>query len=388
MLDKSKAASAVKSARNIFNKVAKYSAMTAVAAFTAVALSVSSIYNFGEGLATDTYRDYGASIGITEQAIEQSPIPDQIRVYDDGVATYLFKVGQMTAMETNYYVEKENEKDDTFGRAWTAATTAPIALIKYMSLVKDQHFNQHPLNAYAWPNYQEGATCYINPPGDMTLLEFTSMFTGIHQNDLTDLHGVTDIDPKIPVMLHEASHCSNNPPQSIIEYYMKSFTLQGESRADNDAIQAIEDYYEGSIMPELLFNIRAIAPLSSPFGVDAVHSTTPLMNSPLLDDYSKEDVYAAYVHLNELVKSKQKYYHPQFDGPYFFSTYLAVNDIINSDADITETTRRAGELYMAGVEYLVPAVRALDLGQATQQKPASQQEEQGVVKKVQNWLGL
>jgi hypothetical protein len=94
------------------------------------------------------------------------------------------------------------------------------------------------------------------------------------------------------------------------------------------------------------------------------------------------------VHLNELVKSKQKYYHPQFDGPYFFSTYLAVNDIINSDADITETTRRAGELYMAGVEYLVPAVRALDLGQATQQKPASQQEEQGVVKKVQNWLGL
>ena len=169
---------------------------------------------------------------------------------------------------------------------------------------------------------------------------------------------------------------------------MESFTLQGESRSDNHTIEAIEEYYKDSNMPELLFNIRAVAPLSSPFGVDAVHSTTPLMNSPLLDEYSKEDVYAAYVHINELIKSKQTFYHPQFDGPYFFSTYLAVNDILNSDADITEATRRAGELYMEGVEYLVPAVRALDLGQATQQKPASQQEEPSMVTKVQNWLGL
>ena len=388
MLDNQKAKSTLKSIKNIFKKTAKYTAMTATAAFAAVALTVSSVYNFGEGLATDSYRDYGASIGITEQAINKSPVADQIRVYGDGVATYLFKVGQMTAMETNYYVEKENEKDDTFGRAWTAATTAPHAMLKYLSLVKDRHFNQHPLNAYARPDYREGATCYINPPGDMTLLEFTSMFTGIHQGDLTDLHGVTDIDPKIPVMLHEASHCSNNPPRSIIEYYMESFTLQGESRSDNHTIEAIEEYYKDSNMPELLFNIRAVAPLSSPFGVDAVHSTTPLMNSPLLDEYSKEDVYAAYVHINELIKSKQTFYHPQFDGPYFFSTYLAVNDILNSDADITEATRRAGELYMEGVEYLVPAVRALDLGQATQQKPAPQQEEPSMVTKVQNWLGL
>ena len=104
MLDNQKAKSTLKSIKNIFKKAAKYTAMTATAAFAAVALTVSSVYNFGEGLATDSYRDYGASIGITEQAINKSPVADQIRVYGDGVATYLFKVGQMTAMETNYYV--------------------------------------------------------------------------------------------------------------------------------------------------------------------------------------------------------------------------------------------------------------------------------------------
>mgnify|MGYP003624630088 CR=1 FL=1 len=386
MLDKSTAKTALRSIKNIFKKAAKYTAITAISAFTAVALSVSSVYSFGESMATESYRDYGASIGITQQAINQSPVADQIRVYGDGTAAYLFKVGQMTALETNYRIDNENDEDDTLGRAWTAVTVAPHTLVKYMSAVKDQHYNQHPLNAYAWPDYREGATCYINPPGDMTLLEFTSMFTGIHGSDLADLHGVKDIDPKIPVMLHEASHCSNNPPRTMIEYYMKSFKLQGESRGDNDTIKAIETYYADSIMPELLHNIRAVAPLASPYGVDAIHATTPLMKTPLLDEYAKEDVYAAYVHLNELVKSKQTYYHPQYDGPYFFSTYLAINDIINSDADITDATRRAGQLYMEGIEYLVPAVRELDLAQTTQQRP--KQEEASIVHKMQGWLGL
>jgi hypothetical protein len=359
-LKESTAKNALKSFKGVFNTAARWSAKTAIAVTAVLGLTTVSIYNFGENLATDSYQDYANENGIPQAIVDHSPVKDNIRVYKNDTSTYFFKVGQNTAYETGYRLavdeaNEEIEEGASFGRAWRAAFYGVTSWAQYMSSVQVE--NLHPLNAYAL-KIPGDDKCYINPPGEMTLPEFVNLFTSIHPDNLLDLDGAKEIDPKIPVMIHEASHCSNNPPLSIIDAFMASYRLQGEARSDSDASVLINEHFKDSIMPELLYNIRAVAPLVSPFGVDAIHATTPLIDSPLNDgeEFSREDVYAAYIHLNELVKARSLGYNPAAHGPYWFASYAVIKGVILEDdkLDITRATRRAAELYVEGVEYLVP----------------------------------
>jgi hypothetical protein len=359
-LKQSTAKNALKGFKKVFNSAAKWTSKTAIAATAVLGIATVSIYNLGENLATDSYQDYANENGIPQAFVDHSPVKDNIRVYKNDTSTYFFKVGQNTAYETGYRLAVDEANGDieegaSFGRAWRAAYYGTASWVQNMSSVTVE--NQHPLNAYAL-RIPGDETCYINPPGEMTLPEFASLFTGIHPDNLLDLDSAKEISPKIPVMIHEASHCSNNQPLSIIDAFMASYTLQGEARSDSDASLLINEHFKDSIMPELLYNIRAVAPLRSPFGVGASHATAPLIDSPLNDGekFSREDVYAAYIHLNELVKARSLAYRPDMHGPYWLATYAVIKGSILKDdsLDITRATRRAAELYVEGVEYLVP----------------------------------
>tara|TARA_R110002111_G_scaffold169908_2_gene235722 strand:+ start:364 stop:1587 length:1224 start_codon:yes stop_codon:yes gene_type:complete len=370
-LKESTAKNALKGVKKTFNKAAKWTATTAIAATAVLGLATASVYGLGQDLATDSYQDYANANGIPQAIVDHSPVKDKIRVYKNDISTYFYKVGQMTAYETSYQLAVDESKEEieegaSFGRAWRTAYYGITNWADNMASITVK--NQHPLGAYSL-TLPGSDTCYLNPPDDMTLPEFVSQFTSIHPDNLLDLESLKEINPKIPVMIHEASHCSSNPPISFMDSFMASYTLQGEARADSDAAEMINKHFKDSIMPEIFYNIRAVAPLRSPYSVGASHATAPLIDSPLNDGekFSREDVYAAYIHLNELVKARTLNYKPLADDeiPYWLATYIVIKfDILNDkNLDVTRATHRAAELYVEGVEYLVP-----DL--APQVKPA------------------
>lgn len=355
----------------------------------ALGLTTAGVYKYGEELATDSFSEYSQKNGIPQEVVDYFPNNDKIRVYENNKWTHFYQVGQWTDYEVQARIDQDIRmghlpEDGGLSTTWKKISYGAHAWAKYMATTDVE--NVHPLGAYAL-RLPTQDSCYINPAGDMTLSEFTSMFTGIHSDDLLTLDNDNEIDPKIPVMIHEAAHCATNtPPMSIIEAYMESHRLLGEAESDQEAYDLVEKHFEGTIMPELLQHIRAVAPLTSPFGVDAIHASTPLVDSPMNEgkEFSRADVYAAYVHLNEIVKEKTKGYHPMFHGPYWYPTYVVIKEDILKDPniDITDATRHAAELYVKGIEYLVPALNP----EMQQQQNAKPQEQKDLVDHIKNYI--
>ncbi|MAH04976.1 MAG: hypothetical protein CL561_05425 [Alphaproteobacteria bacterium] len=384
MNDNEKAPSVLRSCVNVFNKVAKYTTASLAAAFTVAALTVSSVYTFGNDLnvGTESFRDYGERIEMPKDIMADVPNTDVIRVYDEGVSGYLYKVGQYTNWEVHSAISdadydakvEAQDKDATAGiltRAGIWITTGIPSFIKNSVTVKDQHFSEHPLNAYALTLPNE-AVCHINAPKRIEdMADFAYLMTGIYPGYMTQYQGVETIDLRTPVMLHEASHCNNYPDaRSLHDLYSPVYTLKGEASADSEMYATLNKHFNDTSFSDYWYHVRAVSALSKPWSFGASHSTSPIAKSPLNDgkEFSEEDIYAAYVHLNVLIKDMQADIHPYFgffpstgQDIYFLDTYVKVYQILNSGKfDITDAARRAGELYLDGVQYLVPDVKNID----------------------------
>ena len=397
MLKKQKVRNSLDRAKAITNKTAKWTVGSLAGIFMASALTTGALYKFGEDIGTESYRDYAERNGMPMQIVDQSPVADEIRVFKDGTAGWLYKAGLFTEMEIDQAVAASGAEEGSFKSYWVMAASGSHSLVKNLSVQYNQHFNGHALGAYAMPGmWTPDKQCYIHPPGEIAdLAELTYQITGIHPALMPQLQGIDDVDPKVPIMIHEASHCSNNMPRSIFDLYSPANTLKGEALSDSDIFSIFEEHYKVSIFPELWYHARAVSALSHPLQFGASHSTSALTNSPLNDDknYSTEDIYAAYVHLNLLIKDMQSEIHPYFGlteetgkDIYFLDTYVKVYYILNNDFDITDAARRAGELYMQGVEYLVPDVKNVDLSKVPVTKKPIEKEEPTFQERVNNLI--
>lgn len=382
MTEENKAPSVLRSCVNVFNKVAKYTAASLAAAFTVAALTVSSVYTIGKDLGTDSFREYGERIEMPQDIIDDVPNSDVIRVYDDGLGGYLYKVGQYTNWSVSDAIAEADvaakieaqDKEATSSiltRAGIWITTGIPSLIKYSVTVKDEHFSEHPLNAYALKLPSEDA-CHINAPKRVEdMADFAYLMTGIYPEYMRQYQGVETIDLRTPVMLHEASHCNNYPDaRSLHDLYSPVYTLKGETSADSEMYKTLNKHFNDTSFSDYWYHVRAVSALSRPWSFGASHSTSPIAKSPLNDgkEFAEEDIYAAYVHLNVLIKDMQADIHPYFgffpttgQDIYFLDTYIKVYQILNSGKfDITDAARRAGEVYLEGVQYLVPDVKNID----------------------------
>lgn len=371
MIEKEKAGSVVKAIKGACRKTVKYTGITLGSAFAAAALTVGATYKMGLG--TETYEEYGEREGVPTEIVQNTKDLDTVRVYEKNTAGYLYKVGQYTAMDMMFAEQRLGEDASWLKKTWTQGVTGAHSLLVNASYHYDAHFNQHPLGANALRgNWTPDGNCYINAPGEFEdMAVFAYYMTGIHPGYLTDLQGKKDIDPKIPVMIHEVSHCVDFPePRSIHDVYAPTSVLGGEVAADDDAHKAMIEYFKNADASEDWYHIRAVSALSHPLGFGASHSTSPLVQSPLNDghEYSKEEIYAAYVYLNLLVKDLQADIHPYFglhpmagQDIYFLDTYVKLYQILNgNEYELKGAEKRAAQLYLDGVQHLVPAVKELD----------------------------
>ena len=323
------------------------------ALFCASAAASILLTQLGEGVSTQSLEEFARDKDIPMQVFEDLPHKDHTRVYRDNIAGFYYDVGHNTWTTADLLSKQIVSNDERiYLRATVKVGSSVLIYPATLAMQLLGNLVAGDLNAYAIPGVSSADTCYINPPGDMTLVSFIHQFTDIPEEHLSDI--TDEVAPIVPIMAHEAEHCNLVLGETFKERGLKSFTTGGESNADNHYMKMHKSIYPQSNMDKSFFYTRAVSLFSRENIFDGGHATSLNVDAFLngVEMPSREQAYYNYGHLNELIKKELLDFESDDDGAYYQAAYQAVQKLLRESDELTPFMRRAAEIYLEGVEYL------------------------------------